>query len=305
MRNLVYIPFAFDPLKQTGVNVSKNNTLHVYLKNICVATASIRKYNPTIDIAVICNIELPNFYKKILLEQKVLIIIEDFDSFVFPNDYKWNLAFYKLCALEKVVQKYKYDNYIYIDVDVIIQNSLDSIFKELSDNILMYDINHGLNVRDYQIIVREFNDFGISSYITHYGGEFFGASYKNAKKFILECKDIYNKMIADNFITTKGDEFIISIAAYRCKDIVKNAGAYIYRFWTGAFYLVSTCYKFNAVSILHLPSGKNTSIIKIFERYVKKNKFPHKEKVHRICHLNKPSLKVKIKNLIKKILHKK
>ena len=281
MKNLVFIPFAFDPSKQTGANVKKRNALNIYLKNICVATASIKKYNPDVDVAVVCNIDLPNFYKQILLRQNILILTEAFDRYTFPNDYKWNLAFYKLCALEKVVQKYRYDNYLYLDADIIIQDSLEPIFKELSDNILMYDINNGLISPEYRIIIQEFRDFGVSSYITHYGGEFFSASYDNAQKFIIECSSIYSQMITDNFITTSGDEFIISIAAHRCKNKIKNAGAYIFRFWTNSFYLVSTCYKYNPVPILHLPGEKNKAILKIFKRYVKHDKFPRKCGINR------------------------
>lgn len=168
----------------------------------------------------------------------------------------------------------------------------------------MYDINHGLTSPDYRRIVQEFQDFGVSSYITHYGGEFFAASYKNAKDFIIECKSIYNKMICNNFITTSGDEFIISLAANNYKNKIKNAGAYIFRFWTGSFYLISTCYKFNPVLILHLPGEKNKSILKIFNRYVKRNKFPRKKQVHRFSHLTHRSLETILKQIAKKILRK-
>ena len=41
-------------------------------------------------------------------------------------------------------------------------------------------------------------------------------------------------MLQKNFITTKGDEFILSLAANEMRESIKNAGAYIYRFWTGA-----------------------------------------------------------------------
>lgn len=304
MKNLVIIPFAFDSSKQTGVNINTSCAFEIYLKNICVASISTKRFNPAIDVAVVCNFKLPEVYEQILLKNNILIFIEEFDSYCFPNDYKWNLAFYKLCALEKVVDKYQYDNYLFLDADVIVQDSFEAIFEELSDNILMYDINHGLNVQDYRIILQEFKEFGISSYITHYGGEFFASSRGNAQKFLCECKKIFNQMISDNFVTTKGDEFIISIAAFRYKNIVKNAGAYIYRFWTGSFYLVSTCYKFNSISVLHLPNEKGHAIIKIFDKYIKHNKFPKKEKIHKMCHLHRPSLKVVLKSFIKKIFHK-
>ncbi len=304
MKNLIFIPFAFDQSKQTGVNVNKKNTLEIYLKNICVAAVSTKRFNMDCDVAIMCNIDLPDYYKSILLENNILIFVEDFDLYNFPNDYKWNLAFYKLCALEKAVQKFNYDNYIYMDADVIAQESFNGIFNELTDNILLYDINHGFNVLDYCKIVKEFQEFGVNSHITHYGGEFFAASYENAKKFVLICKEIYKKMIETNFVTEKGDEFIISIAAFYCKEIIKNAGAYIFRFWTQSFYLVSTCYKYNPIFILHLPNEKNRAIIKIFDRYIARKKFPTKTKIHRLCHLKNPSIKTTIKGFVKQILGK-
>ena len=104
MKNLFFVPFAFDKNKKTGVNVGKNS-LSIYLKNLCVSLISAKKTTPNIDVALVSNIEIPTEYEKLLLENDVLIFIEPFDSFVFPDDYLWSLAFYKLCALEKMVAK--------------------------------------------------------------------------------------------------------------------------------------------------------------------------------------------------------
>jgi len=303
MKNLFFVPFAYDENKNSGANV-KNNALDLYLKNTCVSLISAKKTTPDIDVALVTNIKIPENYEKLLRENDVLIYIEPFDSFVFADDYLWCLAFYKLCALEKIVTKYDYDNLIYTDADVYVQNSLEKVFLELKYNILLYDINHGLNVKNYEILLDDLKRFGIDSYITHYGGEFFGASRDNAKLFINECKQIFEEMQRKNFVTTKGDEFITSIAAYRTKSIIKNAGAYIYRFWTGTFYLVSTCFKYNPISILHIPSEKSNGIIKLYNIFLNKHAFPKKEKVHKICHLNHQRLKSRIKSVIKKLLNK-
>lgn len=283
MKKLFFVPFAFGQKQATGMNVKKD-PLNTYLKNICVALISAKQSTPEMDVALVCNIDVPDLYRKLLLDNNVLIFKEPFDSFVFSDDYPWCLAYYKLCALEKVL-KYEYDFYLYTDADVYVQSSLENVFEELKDNILLYDINHGLGVRDYRIIDREFRQFGVKQYITHFGGEFFGASASNAQRFIEHCKAIYEKMQAENFVTTKGDEFILSVAASEMRDTVKNAGAYISRFWTGLFYLVSSCYRFNEVAILHMPREKNVGILKLFDIFVKKGRFPKKQKVHRICHL--------------------
>lgn len=98
-------------------------------------------------------------------------------------------------------------------------------------------------------------------------------------------------MIEENFVTTKGDEFILSIAADNLKASVKNAGAYIYRFWTGAsFRLISTCYEYNRITILHLPAEKEHGMIKMYDRYVQKGIIPTDKKAWSIFRLNKMPL---------------
>lgn len=102
-------------------------------------------------LAFVTNVKIPQKYENLLTENNVHIYTEPFDSFVFDDNYLWCLAFYKLCALKAMVSKYNYDNYIYTDADVFVQKSLDKVFLELRDNILLYDINHGLSTRDYEI----------------------------------------------------------------------------------------------------------------------------------------------------------
>ena len=70
-----------------------------------------------------------------------------------------------------------YDKVCYMDTDVFIQASFDGIWKECNQNILLYDINHGLNTTNYVLLCDEVEKFeGRRKLITHYGGEFFAAS---------------------------------------------------------------------------------------------------------------------------------
>ena len=303
MKNLFFVSFAFDANKKTGANI-KRDVLHTYCKNICVSLLSAKASNPNMDVALVCNVEIPREYEELLIQNDILIYIEEFDSFVFPNDYPWGLAYYKLCALEKMVTKYEYDHYIYTDADVFIQNPLDDIILELKDHILLYDTNRGFQVQNYRTTIEQFKSFGIDSYITQYGGEFFGADRKNAEDFLACCKEIYNEMINREFRTTKGDEFITSIAAHRMKTKIKNAGAYIFRFWTGDFYLVSTSYKYNEIAILHMPDEKQRGLLKLYDFFMKKHKFPDKEKVHKMCRLTRSPIKDQLSSKIRKLLKK-
>lgn len=303
---IILIPYANKDRANTGVNIRNDDKrVNIYLKNCCVALVSAKYYNSDCDVALVTNIDLPEKYKKLLYVKDIKIIKVPFDDFTFEDKYLWNLAFYKFCALDYVVKNYNYRYLSYMDSDVYVQSSFRDIWEECKLSILLYDINHGLQVKDYKIIIDEFNAFiGTNSLITHYGGEFFAANRDTAKIFIDKCKRIYHKMIDKNFTTTKGDEFILSLAASEMKECIKNAGAYIFRFWTGEFRLVSTCYIFNPVTVLHMPAEKEHGMLILYDRFIRKNKLPHKEQVWRICHLKNMQLKIKVKSLLKAILRR-
>lgn len=255
------------------------------------------------DVVVVTNFNLPTKYKTILENHDIKIFYCPFDDFNFGANYKWSLAFYKLCALKFIVENYNYDNYAFVDTDVYFQSKLEYIWQEAKDRILLYDINHGLQAPHYKVFVDEVNKFGVDGLITHYGGEFFAAGRENSIKFINKCIEIYEKMIYIGFETTKGDEFITSVAATEMKDAVKNAGAYVYRFWTGSFRLISTNYKFNPITIIHVPVEKMNGMLKIFDRYIVKGKLPSNRKVWQLLHLNHQSLRAKLSYLRQRLLN--
>ena len=290
--SIIIVPYANDDNMRTGVNIKQQNRLEVYLKNCCVALISTKRHNKDSDVALVTNIEIPIKYKTFLEENDILIIKVPFSSFRFPDDYKWGLAFYKLCALKHLVDNFNYEYLAYLDADVYVQSTFKSIWEECKQNILLYDINHGLRVENFVKFLKDAKKFTKNdNIITHYGGEFFAASYKNAEEFVSECYCVYKKMLDEKFHTHFGDEFIVSIVANRLRNKIRNAGSYIFRFWTGSFRLISTAYKFNPIIIIHTPDEKDKGIIKIYNHLVKNKQFPSSEKVYRILHLKRKSIK--------------
>lgn len=297
--NIIMVPYANDKFMCGGVNVDEKKRFDIYMKNCCVALLSAKKHNIDVDVALVTNIEVPAEYRTILENNNILIINVEFETFRFPNDYKWGLAFYKLCALKYVVENYDYEFYAYLDADVYIQSDFNLIWKECEQNILLYDINHGLQVRDYKMFLEDVNKFTKSDkMITQYGGEFFAASRVAATQFITECYEIFNKMQTEKFYTRFGDEFILSLVAYKNRDKVKNAGAYIFRFWTGSFRLVSTSYMFNPIAVIHVPDEKNCGIIKIYKYFTNKKKLPCIDRVYSTLHLKRRRIKTIIKSIL-------
>ncbi len=293
-KNLICIPFAYNPGMSSGVNLGGVNKEKVYLKNICVAAISAKKRNPNCDVAVATNFddaEIPTDILKLFHDWDVQIIHIPFDSFRFDAAYPWCLAFYKLCVLKHLCEM-TYDKVCYMDTDVFIQDSFDGIWKECNQNILLYDINHGLNTPNYVALCNEVEKFeGSRNLITHYGGEFFASSIEKSKVFSSECEEIFQRMSEKNFVTSKGDEFILSLAADKLKANIKNASPYVCRFWTGAsFRLVSTCYEYNRVVVLHMPAEKEHGMLKMYSRYISHSIVPDDQIAWRTFRLSKRSI---------------
>lgn len=244
--------------------------------------------------------DIPEEYLRVLDAAGVEIREIPFDSFRFRGDYLWALAFYKLCALKHFCSRDDWDCFCYMDSDVYCQANFDPIWKECERNILLYDINHGLQAEHYRRFCEEVREFGKNNeLITHFGGEFFAASNKLGKEFCRRAEEIYREMIARDFVTTKGDEFILSLAAHSMRAHVKNAGAYIFRFWSGFFFrLVSTCFQANGVLALHLPAEKKQGILRIYDSFIKKGKIPKNKTVWKICRLTRVPFVDRIKKLL-------
>lgn len=303
---IICIPFAHRRNANTGVNIDAKSSVQTYLKNASVALCSAKYYNPECDVALITNLtqdEVPFEYRKIFNKNNISILHVPYSNFLFPDKYLWSLAFYKLCVL-KYLTTTDYEAVCYMDTDVYVQGSFDNIWEECKEHILLYDINHGLGTKDYQVLCDEMTRFsGKSFFLTHYGGEFFAASLERARMFCTECETIYRKMVMTSFVTTKGDEFILSLAARHLHNMVKNAGAYVFRFWTSAsFRYVSTCYQYNRIVVLHVPSAKEKGIIRIYDKYVSKGKIPNDKVCWRLLRLTHITLDDRIRYIIKKLL---
>ncbi|MBO5232144.1 MAG: hypothetical protein J6B88_05915 [Clostridia bacterium] len=302
-KSIIMVPYANDINMHTGVNVKSMDSFNIYMKNCCVALLSVKKYNEDSDVALVTNIDVPEPYKKILDDNRVLIIKVPFTTFKFEDDYKWGLAFYKLCALKYVVENMKYDFYAYLDADIYVQSSFSNIWKECVQNILLYDINHGLQVKDYRCFLDEVQTLtNNDEIITHYGGEFFAASYENSKEFISDCYNIFETIASKKFYTHFGDEFILSLTANKHRNKIKNSGSYIFRFWTSSFRLISTSYKYNPITIIHTPDEKEHGIIKIYNYFIRHGRLPSIKKVYRYLHLKHKRCKVVVLEVLGKFV---
>ncbi len=286
MKNLICCAFAFKEGFQTSMQTIKaagQDMTQMYLKNIFVALTSAKLHNPNDDVCLVTNCKLPKEWSARLQEQHILIKEVPFTSFEIPPEFPWALAFYKLCALQAMVcQKEQYDHILLMDADTYTTHSYNELWEEADYGVLLFPVGHSFHHSDREIIRRDFERYfpkEAKEYnIVHYGGEFVAGSPKHLKRYLEICHLIYDKVKAAGYQMEPhaGDETIWSIAAAlaRTELAVTEAGAYLYRFWTGEFYLVSTVTVSNPVCIWHIPNEKETGFLRIYEYYQKHKAFP-------------------------------
>lgn len=287
--NIIFNAIAIDIEANSSVNVNvdflKNNG---YIKNSLVSLFSAKKYNSNDEVALILNFKLNNEYERLFKEFNIKIYYVPFSKYVFPKDYGWSLAFYKLCALEYVINNLEFKNYCMLDTDTISIGSFNNLWIECQRNILLYDIHHSLNIKQAITMNEEYKSLNNETrYLTNYGGEFIAGEKEKLKIFMRRCQFYYDKMINLNFETKHGDEFIIACVASEnnIKCYIKNANAYINRYWTSNFYLISTNNIYNPVAVMHLPDEKNRGIISLY-KYIKRNKeLPSLNRIFKLVNL--------------------
>lgn len=270
MKNVIFNVFAFkeDYLNspQIGGKIS-SKTIDLYLKNIYVSLYSAKKKNPTDDVAIVTNNPLPTLYQNLYESAGIKIFVIKFQDYLMPKSFKWALAFFKLNALKYMVKNTTYDKFLLLDADTITVKAYNDLWQESEFGIILYDLRHTYKhpvreqiMKDYRLL------FENERNIVQYGGEFIGGKKKDLENFIEICDTVYNRIVEKNYSISKdsGDELIISIAASMLNNIF-DSGAYISRYWTGKFYLVSTNYFYDPVCIWHVPGEKKSGLLRIYK----------------------------------------
>ncbi len=302
---VIFCAYAENERMKSGVNLrSVLKRTDVYWKNAVVALYSVKIIHPECDVALVTNVDVPDTYKKTLQKMEIIIFNEPFDEFLFDENQTWGLAFYKLCAMKKMLNR-EYRKYIMLDTDCYMQGRMDDLFTELEYNLMLLCRNTRLTNKTEIKMDKEIETYlGSKRPIAKWGGEFIAGNKELLVKLLNECDQIYSEMKEQMFSTGFGDEFILALAADKMRGNIKNASGYISRFWTGTYRNFSLNYKCDPVSILHLPAEKNEGMIKMYGYIQKHDSLPKTSKAHRMLHLKHPSFLTVVKMLAKFILNK-
>lgn len=296
MKNLICTAFSFkegfNTSTQTGKSADESTTI-TYLKNIFVTLTSAKIQNPDDEVALFTNVEMPVEWAEKLNKHGIKVHLCPFDTFVISKEFIWALAYYKLCVLDHIVKEnaktHEYDRILLMDADTYTARPYTDLWNEADYGVLMYQVGHDYSHPDRDVIRRDFEKFypneAKDRAIVHYGGEFVAGTQVNLEGFMATCRSVFETMTANGNLKMEeraGDETIWSAAAALTDVPVIHAGAYIFRFWTRDFYLVSSVTKSNPVCIWHIPSEKEYGFIRLYNYYDKHDEYPGLENVAKI-----------------------
>ncbi len=284
MKNIIMCAFAFPKGHGQSMQLSQstdNEKINIYLENAYVALVSAKEKNPDCRVCLVTDEPLTGDWKERFAKQEIENPCVAFEHFLMPDDFVWSRAFYKLCALKGICEKEEFSNIVLLDTDTITLSSYSELWKECGQGIVLYEVGHSFSHPDRETIVKDVKRYypGEQYSPVHYGGEFVAGNKQAVAGFISACEEVYGRMKSAGFDGEKraGDETILSIAAGHTHNVFP-ANPYIYRFWTGEFYLTSTVYEANPVCIWHLPAEKELGMRYFYRYYQKHGCFPEKKK---------------------------
>lgn len=293
-KKIVFIPVAHKKGYSMSANLSCDNDkgYEIYLQNAIVALKSVKDYNTDVDVAIVTNIPLTNYYQELTKKHGILHYECPFVDFVMPANFTWSLTFFKIATIKYVVEHLNYEYYLQLESDEICINSLSDMWEELDNKLLTvfspFRYNHS-NRECYSKLYNRYCNNSNKTIIEKTGAGFVAANRDNMLHFIQSCEEIYEYIQAhvDELDSSLGDELYTSLYCAIYPEKVARANPYVDIYWTEKFYFTSTNYFYDAVSVLHLPSEKGRGMLALYRYLIKYGKLPNVKKIYKIMSLPK------------------
>ncbi len=283
--------------------------VEIYLKNAFVLLKSVQKFNTDVDVALVVNFHLSDFFKDLFSSNNIAVYQIEFQDYLMPPDFTWSLAFFKIAALKWINSNTDYRYCLQLESDEVCISNFDDMWQELDHSLLTvfspFRKEHPVRqkyTRAFQLIHKDYR----GDVIGKTGAGFIAGSKENLTKFVEVCDEIYDglKGNLDKVDKNIGDELYTSLYCSLHPECVKPANPYIDIYWTGNFYFVSTNYCFDAVSIIHLPGEKNAGLIVLYNYYLRKGRLPSNEYIFKLMGLPKTKAPFSLRKTLFKFSNK-
>ena len=257
----IAIAFARVDLETTpNLHGSENDRTAAYYEAICVAYASVRRWNPQVALVLVTNESPPRRYKGLLAEFAVETLITPY-TWLPPTVRFFRTSFYVLNAVQALAGR---QLTVVIDPDVVCIRPLKLSWDD--NAIGAYPLRHlpdevinGLSRREAASL-SALLDGGEPYLAPHYGGECLAIPANAAQAFLERCEigwklSLEHARKALPFFPT--EEHLISYALRRLA--VKDLSPLVRRIWTGPRYR-NVQGDEDQLTLWHVPAEKQAGI---------------------------------------------
>lgn len=263
-----------------------DDAMNVYLKNAIVALVSAKIQNPDARCILNCNFEMDAILKTVAEQAGIEIHSVPYGAFRSKEAFPWAITQYKFDSMAYVLGLMnEEDCMVLLDTDTVCVRKMTEIFEEAKQALILYAVYHGYQQEKRQSIRHNYQKlYNLEQdNLVHYGGEFFAGNKQLLSELLSCCRKIIELAREREDLEPWDDEHVLSIVAeHFMKEKIYPANAYICRYWTNKFYLVSTNFYYNPVHIWHLPAEKNYGMIVLYEYFQKRHAFPKKKQMAKI-----------------------
>lgn len=292
----VSIPFAQTDADNPNVrNKTQVENIEIYMQNIIVCFASLRKFNPTLKLQLITNkkVRITQLLEKLNVELTYIPF-----TFYPPDIYGKTFAgcFYIFDGISAMTE-----STLFIDPDILCMNPLDLQYfnsLEVAGTIgaldLQFSPSKDVNGLSHLEAVDIFSQISDKSVITnfHVGGEAFFLPISIKEHFVNQITDYWEYVKLKSQVTLlPTEEHIFSVLLSNFK--YSRINHTIKRIWTAKSYRKIAGGNFeHGLPLWHLPAEKTRGFLCIYKSIVKDETdfdltiFTDRKKILRIMHLN-------------------
>jgi hypothetical protein len=272
MTGIVAVAFTPAPAAQNPNlrRTTDSGAIKSYYSAIVVTLASVRRWNPDLELVLVTDCEPPTPFADQLSALGVRLLETEFEH--CPPDGFWptfNASLYTLDAMAKLARTAEpIDRILLIDPDVLCTGELTPVLNAISDTeVLVYptgfpddEKSQGLSALDAAQLHRQL-DPELQQPPTHYGGELYGFTPSGAFPILRRADEAWQLALAcwasgqRHFVT---EEHLLNYAVRRASII--DATEFIRRIWTAP-----TCRNVvgdeAALLLWHLPAEKDRGFV--------------------------------------------
>jgi hypothetical protein len=270
-------------MKSIGKSTS-SKFIGIYLKNCIVFFITARKYNPTANLLLFTNANLPEKlagldFRQMINQLGVSVVRVNFDYKTPPGYYgAWRNQFFEFSIFHKMLGLSQDDQDLFLltDSDCVITGDLSPVWEKTRSGCLTYDTGYGeeqsingLTRSQMKTIYEELLDKKLEHPPKYYGGEFFLANTASIRLIVDDFVRLWPVLLQRHQrgeLKFNEEAHTLSYLFYKNGLEDQTANEFVKRLWTQPFIFRNVEEKDQALLVWHLPHEKKYGILHLFKR---------------------------------------